>query len=46
MLSKVEVWFVYSLVENKIARHCTHALSSTMTPMPLTILPAKPKSYY
>jgi hypothetical protein len=40
-LVKVEVPCVHYLVENKIAQYCTHVLSSALTPMPLTILPAK-----
>jgi hypothetical protein len=31
LLVKVEVSCVHCLVENKIARHCTHVLSSTST---------------
>jgi hypothetical protein len=41
LLVKVEVPCAHYLAENKIAWHCTHVLSSTSTPMPLTILPAK-----
>jgi hypothetical protein len=40
LLVKAEVPCVHYLVENKIARHCTHVLSGTSTLMPLTILPA------
>jgi hypothetical protein len=40
-LVKVEVSSAHHLVENKIARHYTHALSSVSTPIHLTILPAK-----
>jgi hypothetical protein len=32
---------VHYLIENKIAQHCTNVLFSALTPMPLTILPAK-----
>jgi hypothetical protein len=41
MLVNVEVSCVHYLVENKIAQHCTHVLSSASTLMPLTILPLK-----
>jgi hypothetical protein len=41
LLVKVEVSCGHYLIENKIAWHCTHVLSSTSTPMPLTALPAK-----
>jgi hypothetical protein len=34
----VEVPFAHYLVENKIAGHCTHILSSSL---PITVLPAK-----
>jgi hypothetical protein len=38
LLVKVEVFCAHCLVENKIAQHCTHVLSSTSTLMPLVIL--------
>jgi hypothetical protein len=38
---KIELSSVHCLVENKIAQHCTHVLSSASTPMPVTILPTK-----
>jgi hypothetical protein len=41
LLVKAEDPFAHYLLENKIARHCTHVLSSALIPMPLTVLPAK-----
>jgi hypothetical protein len=41
LLAKVEVCFAHYLVENKTARHRAHVLSSALTLMPLTVLPAK-----
>jgi hypothetical protein len=41
LLVKAEGPFAHYLVENKIAWHCTHVLSSASTPVPLTLLPAK-----
>jgi hypothetical protein len=41
LLGKLEGRFAHYLVENKIAPHCTHVLSSSSAPMPPTVLPAK-----
>jgi hypothetical protein len=41
LLAKVEACCAHYLVENKTALHHTHVLSSALTLMPLTVLPAK-----